>query len=68
MKAIEIAQNGGYEALQFVDIPEPQPQAGEALVRGTSAGVTPLDHFVLAGSLREARSLHWFRATRARAW
>jgi NADPH2:quinone reductase len=51
MKAIETTENGSYGALRFVDIPEPQPQPGEALVRVTSAGVTPLDHFVLAGSL-----------------
>jgi NADPH:quinone reductase-like Zn-dependent oxidoreductase len=51
MKAVETTANGSYEALHFVDLPEPQPQSGEALVRVTSAGVTPLDHFVLAGSL-----------------
>lgn len=49
MKAIQAAERGGYEALRLVDIPQPQPQAGEALVRVTSAGVTPLDRTVLAG-------------------
>ena len=46
MKAIQAAERGGYEALRLVDIPQPQPQA---LVRVTSAGVTPLDRTVLAG-------------------
>ena len=49
MKAIQAAERGGYEALRLVDIPEPQPQAGQALVRVTSAGVTPLDRTILAG-------------------
>jgi len=49
MKAIQAAGRGGYEALRLVDIPAPQPRAGQALVRVTSAGVTPLDRTVLAG-------------------
>jgi NADPH:quinone reductase-like Zn-dependent oxidoreductase len=49
MRAIQAAERGGYEALRLVDIPQPQRQAGHALVRVTSAGVTPLDHTVLAG-------------------
>jgi NADPH2:quinone reductase len=49
MKAIQAAERGGYEALRLVDMPQPQPQAGQALVRVTSAGVTPLDRTVLAG-------------------
>ena len=40
MKAIQAADRGGYDALRLVDIPRPQPRAGEALVRVTSAGVT----------------------------
>ena len=43
MKAIQAAYRGGYDALRLVDIPRPQPRAGQALVRVTSAGVTPLD-------------------------
>ena len=39
----------------MVDIPQPQPQAGQALVRVTSAGVTPLDRTVLAGLLPSAK-------------
>jgi NADPH:quinone reductase-like Zn-dependent oxidoreductase len=49
MKAIQAAERGGYEALRLVDIPTPQPRAGQALVRVASAGVTPLDRTVLAG-------------------
>jgi NADPH2:quinone reductase len=57
VKAIEAAERGGYEALRFVDIPQPRPQAGQALVRVTSAGVTPLDRTVLAGLHPSARKL-----------
>ena len=49
MRAIQAVKRGGYEALRLVDIPQPQPQGGHALVRVTSAGVTPLDRTVLAG-------------------
>ena len=57
MKAIQAAGRGGYQALRLVDIPEPQPRAGQALVRVTSAGVTPLDRTVLAGLHPSARKL-----------
>jgi NADPH:quinone reductase-like Zn-dependent oxidoreductase len=49
MKAIQAADRGGYDALRLVDIPRPRPRAGQALVRVTAAGVTPLDRTVLAG-------------------
>lgn len=55
MKAIQAADRGGYDALRLVDIPLPQPRAGQALVRVTSAGVTPLDRTVLAGLHPSAR-------------
>ena len=57
MKAIQAAERGGYDALRLVDIPRPQPRAGQALVRVTSAGVTPLDRTVLAGLHPSARKL-----------
>jgi NADPH:quinone reductase len=57
MKAIQAAERGGYQALRLVDIPQPRPQAGQALVRVTSAGVTPLDRTVLAGLHPTARKL-----------
>jgi NADPH2:quinone reductase len=57
MKAIQAAERGGYEALRLVGIPEPQPRAGQAVVRVTAAGVTPLDRTVLAGLHPTARKL-----------
>jgi NADPH2:quinone reductase len=55
MKAVQAAYRGGYDALRLVGIPRPQSRAGRALVRVTSAGVTPLDRTVLAGLHPTAR-------------
>jgi NADPH:quinone reductase len=55
MKAIQAAANGDYDALQLVDLPDPHADGHHALVRVTAAGVTPLDHFVLTGSLPSAK-------------
>src|SRR5271170_8525605 len=55
MKAMQAAANGDYETLQLVDLPDPEARADQAVVRVTSAGVTPLDHFVLTGSLPSAK-------------
>jgi NADPH:quinone reductase len=57
MRAIQAADRGSYDALRLVDVPPPEPQAGYALVRVTSAGVTPLDHTVLAGLHPSAKKL-----------
>jgi NADPH:quinone reductase len=57
MKAIQAADRGDYEALRLVDIPQPRARAGQALVRVTTAGVTPLDRTVLAGLHPSARKL-----------
>jgi NADPH2:quinone reductase len=55
MRAVQAVEHGGYEALRLVDIPRPHPRSGQALVRITSAGVTPLDRNVLAGVLPRAK-------------
>jgi NADPH2:quinone reductase len=56
MKAVQAVAHGGYEALRLVDIPEPRPSDGQALVRVTAAGVTPLDRTVLAGDMPTAKA------------
>jgi len=43
MKAIQVKQTGGAEALQVVDIPVPQPKANEAVVKIAAAGVNFID-------------------------
>ena len=43
MKAIRIHQFGGSETLQYEDVPQPSPKAGEALVKIDAAGVNFID-------------------------
>lgn len=42
-RAIQYTEFGGPEVLTLVEIPEPQPGAGEVLVRVEAVGVNPLD-------------------------
>ena len=43
MRAIQVEQFGGPEQLRLVDLPRPEPKAGELLVRVKAAGVLPAD-------------------------
>jgi NADPH:quinone reductase len=43
MRAVEISNPGGPEALRVVDLPKPAPQADEILVKVTAAGVNRPD-------------------------
>ena len=43
MKAIEIKQTGGPEAMELADLPVPQPKANEAVVKIVAAGVNFID-------------------------
>jgi NADPH2:quinone reductase len=49
MKAIQITQTGGPEALQLVDLPIPQPKANEAVVKIVAAGVNFIDIYLREG-------------------
>ena len=49
MKAIRVDRTGGPEVLQFVDVPEPVPGPGEALVRHTAIGINYIDVYVRTG-------------------
>jgi NADPH:quinone reductase len=49
MKAIQVSQPGGPEALQFVDLPAPQPKANEALVKIGASGVNFIDVYYREG-------------------
>lgn len=49
MRAIQYREHGGYDRLQPVELPTPGPEDGQALVRVTYAGVSPLDNTVRAG-------------------
>jgi len=43
MKAIQITHPGGPEVLQYVELPHPEPKAGEALVKIRAAGINYID-------------------------
>jgi NADPH2:quinone reductase len=55
LKAICVHEYGGPEVLLYEDIPEPHPEAGEALVRLDAAGVNYVDVYQRTGAY--ARSL-----------
>jgi len=52
MKAIQISRPGGAEVLEFVDLPTPEPKAGEVLVRARAIGVNYFDLLIRTGKYR----------------
>lgn len=52
MKAIQVSQFGGPEALQYVDLPEPKPRPNEAVVKIAAAGVNFIDVYNREGRYR----------------
>jgi NADPH2:quinone reductase len=49
MKAIQVKQPGGPEAMELVDLPVPQAKANEAVVKLTASGVNFIDVYVREG-------------------
>src|SRR4030081_3155435 len=49
MKAIRIESQGGHEVLKLVELPTPQVQSGQALVRVEAAGVNFIDVYLRSG-------------------
>ena len=49
MKAIRIDAPGGSEVMKLVDVPEPQPKPGEAVVKIEAAGVNYIDVYQRSG-------------------
>lgn len=49
MKAIQVKQVGGPEAMELVDLPVPRPKANEAVVKLAAAGVNFIDVYVREG-------------------
>jgi NADPH:quinone reductase-like Zn-dependent oxidoreductase len=49
VKAVRIHEDGGPEVLRYEDVPEPQPVAGEVLVRMRTASLNHLDIWVRQG-------------------
>lgn len=49
MKAIQITQTGGPDVLQYVDIEDPKPSRGQALIEIHAIGVNYIDVYVRTG-------------------
>jgi NADPH2:quinone reductase len=49
MRAIQIAKTGGPGVLDMVELPQPQPQPGEVLVKIEAAGVNFIDTYLREG-------------------
>jgi NADPH2:quinone reductase len=54
VKAIRVHAPGGPEALRYEDVPDPQPQPGEAVVRVEAAGVNFIDVYHRTGLYKAA--------------
>ncbi len=59
MKAIVVHKYGGPEVLKFEDYPDPEPGAGEVLVRVAAASVNPLDCKRRAGLTDDYYPIHF---------
>jgi NADPH:quinone reductase-like Zn-dependent oxidoreductase len=49
MKAVFFTQHGGPEVLQYGELPAPEPEPGQALVRIEASGLNHMDIFVRDG-------------------
>ncbi len=49
MKALQVKQVGGPEAMELVDLPVPQPKANEAVVKISASGVNFIDVYIREG-------------------
>jgi len=52
MKAIQISRTGGAEVLDYVDLPMPEPAAGEVLVKAEAIGMNYFDTMIRTGRYR----------------
>lgn len=57
MRAVQFAAFGDYDVLDLVTAPDPKPANGDAVVRMTVAGVSPLDNTVRLGKLPAVKPL-----------
>ncbi|HEY4455521.1 MAG TPA: zinc-binding dehydrogenase [Pseudonocardiaceae bacterium] len=57
MRAVQFAAFGDYDVLNLVTAPDPKPVDGDAVVRMTVAGVSPLDNTVRLGKLPAVKPL-----------
>jgi NADPH:quinone reductase-like Zn-dependent oxidoreductase len=68
MRAMRAEAFTGYKDLKLVEIPKPAVSDGQALVRITAAGVTPLEHTILSGGYPRAKAPRSSWEEKERAW
>src|SRR5436305_13218520 len=56
MRAMRAETFSGYEGLKLIELPKPAVTKTKVLVRITAAGVTPLDHTILAGKFHGSKA------------
>jgi len=54
MKAIQVRQTGGPQALEYVDLPEPEPKPNEAVLKIAAIGVNFIDTYQREGRYKLA--------------
>jgi NADPH:quinone reductase len=54
MKAIRVHTPGGPDAMRYEDVPQPTPQAGEAIVKVDAAGLNYIDVYFRSGQYKAA--------------
>jgi NADPH:quinone reductase-like Zn-dependent oxidoreductase len=52
-KAVQLSAYGGIEQLRLVDVPKPEPKAGEVVVRVVAAGTNPGEISIREGLLKD---------------
>ena len=63
MHAIRIDRPGGYQALRWVELPDPQPGPGQARLAVHACGVNYADGIIRMGLYASARQLHGYPIT-----
>ncbi|WP_427135516.1 NADP-dependent oxidoreductase [Pseudarthrobacter sp. S9] len=57
MRAYVLTRYGGAAAMEFRDVPEPQPGPGEVRIKVAAAGLNPVDYKIREGALRPINRL-----------
>ena len=52
-KAVRLQAYGGVDVLEIVDVPKPEPKAGQIVVRVVAAGLNPGEISIREGLLKE---------------
>lgn len=59
MRAVLLRGYGGVDQLEYQEVPDPIPHAGEVLVRMISGSVNPVDYKIREGAMKEKMQLHF---------